>query len=91
MSPLEGGRVIRDKDSFWRDERGLLSMPHLTASIASFSGVLFCLFGVYAFFFTNHVDSLNIIQIGAGLIGASAGLEGWQTHIESKNQSNSKK
>ena len=83
----ESGYVTRgDKDSFWRDERGLLSMSHLTSSLSSLSGVTLALAGLFAFFFTDIENSLQLIQIGAGLVGAAAGLEGWQTHVEGKNQ-----
>lgn len=85
MSPIENGRVLRDKDSFWRDERGLLSMPHLTASIASFLGIGLCISGfVMLILFTS--EGIELVRFGAGLVTAGAGLEGWQTHVESKNQ-----
>lgn len=86
MSPLEGGYVVRDKDSFFRDERGLLSMPHLTAFISSLLGVVIGISGLLAFFLTKNEGSIMLIQIAAGLVAAGAGLEGWQTTVEGKNQ-----
>lgn len=87
MSPLDDGvkRVYRDADSIFRDERGLLHMAHFTAFVASISGVTFGIAGLVAFFL-RIPDALMIIQIALGLVGAGAGLEGWQTHKESQNQ-----
>jgi hypothetical protein len=89
MSPVDAGdrRIYRDKDSIFRDERGLLSMPHLTAFIASVSGVVFGVAGLVAFFL-RHADAMMLIQISLGLVASGAGLEGWQTHVEGRNQRN---
>lgn len=87
MSPVDNGsvKVYRDKDSIFRDERGLLHMAHVTSFIASFSGTLTGALGLIAFFF-RFPDAIMVIQVGLGLVGAGAGLEGWQTHKESQNQ-----
>lgn len=85
MSPIEDGRVIRDKDSFFRDERGLLHMAHLLAFLSSMAGVAFGIVAVVGFF--NFIDGWTIlVQISFGLLAAGAGLEGGQTIIESRNQ-----
>lgn len=86
MSPLEDGYVVRDKDSFFRDERGLLSMPHLTAFLSSMLGIVLGISGLFAFFLTQNTGSIMLLQISAGLVAAGAGLEGWQTTVEGKNQ-----
>lgn len=85
MSPLENGLVSRDKDGFLRDERGLKSMPHLTAFIASLVGIVFSLAGVIGFFL-KYPEAISMSSFGAGLVGAGQILEGWQTHVESRNQ-----
>lgn len=85
MSPLIDGQVVRDKDGFFRDERGLLSMPHLTAFMASMTGAIVAAAGLVAFFL-HYDDAFGLIQVALGLVGAGVGLEGWQTHIESRNQ-----
>lgn len=85
MSPLIDGKVVRDKDGFFRDERGLLSMPHLTSFIAAITGAGTALAGIVAFFLMID-GAVGLIQIALGLVGAAAGLEGWQTHIEGRNQ-----
>lgn len=87
MSPIDDGtkKVYRDKDSIFRDERGLLSMPHVTAFMSSATGVVFGAAGL-AGFFLRIQDALMIVQIALGLVAAGAGLEGWQTHIEGRNQ-----
>lgn len=87
MSPIDNGthKVYRDKDSIFRDERGLLHMAHFTAFVASIAGVLFGAAGLVAFF-RQIPDALMIVQVALGLVGAGAGLEGWQTHKESQNQ-----
>jgi len=87
MSPLDDGtrRVYRDADSIFRDERGLKHMAHVTAFIASISGVVFGAAGLVAFFMLMD-GALSIVQIGLGLVASGAGLEGWQTHKESQNQ-----
>lgn len=87
MSPVDEGarRVYRDKDSIFRDERGLLSMPHFTAFVASLTGVATTATGLVAFFMA--VDgAVGIVQTGLGLVAAGASLEGWQTHVEGRNQ-----
>lgn len=87
MSPLDDGgkKVYRDKDSIFRDERGLLHMAHLTAFIATISGVFFGIAGLAGFFMSVE-GSVVIVQISLGLVASGAGLEGWQTHKESQNQ-----
>jgi len=85
MSPLQDGRVIRDKDGFFRDERGLRSMPHLTAFIGAATGLCVALAGLVAFFMGLD-GAVGIVQIALGLVASSAGLEGFQTHVEGRNQ-----
>lgn len=87
MSPVDdgSGRVFRDKDSVFRDERGLLHMAHLTSFMASTSGALFGVAGLVAFFL-QYEGATMIVQISLGLVASGAGLEGWQTHKESQNQ-----
>lgn len=87
MSPVDDGqrRVYRDKDSIFRDERGLLHMAHFTAFVASISGVVFGVAGL-AGFFMGLEEGIMIVQVSLGLVASGAGLEGWQTHKESQNQ-----
>jgi hypothetical protein len=85
VSPLIDGKVVRDKDGFFRDERGLLSMPHLTAFMASVTGATVAMAGLAAFFMQLD-GAANLVNVALGLVGAGAGLEGWQTHIEGRNQ-----
>ena len=85
MSPVVDGRVVLDKDGFLRNERGQKSMPHLTAGIAAALGVVLALAGLAGYVIT-HDGWIHILQIGGGLVASAAGLEGWQTTIESRNQ-----
>jgi len=87
MSPIDDGsrQIYRDKDGLFRDERGLLSMPHYTAFVASTMGVVVGASGLFAFFM-RYPDATTLVTTGLGLVGAGAGLEGWQTHIEGRNQ-----
>jgi len=87
VSPIDDGsrQVYRDKDSIFRNERGLLSMPHATAFIASTMGCIVGLAGLVAFFL-RYTDAVTLVTTALGLVGAGAGLEGWQTHIEGRNQ-----
>ena len=85
MSPVVDGQVVMDKDGFLRDERGRKSMTHLTAGVAALLGAVLALSGLVGYT-TAHDGWMQLIQVGAGLVGASAGLEGWQTTIESRNQ-----
>ena len=87
MSPIDDGTktIYRDKDSIFRDERGLASMPHYTAFVASTMGVVVGAAGLVAFFM-RYPDATTLVTTGLGLVGAGAGLEGWQTHIEGRNQ-----
>jgi len=74
------------KNNFWVDELGNYAMPLLLASISSFVGVSLSAIGVVIIFFTDKEEGLQLIQMGAGLIGASAGLSGWQSNLETKNK-----
>jgi len=87
MSPVDDGmrQIYRDKDGIFRDERGLLAMPHVTAFIASTMGCVVGVAGIVAFFL-RYDDSVTLVTAALGLVGAGAGLEGWQTHIEGRNQ-----
>jgi len=87
MSPVDDGmhQIYRDKDGIFRNERGLLSMPHVTAFIASVMGCAVGASGLVAFFL-GYQDSVTLVTTALGLVGAGAGLEGWQTHIEGRNQ-----
>lgn len=85
MSPILNGRVILDKDGFLRDERGLRSMPHLTALISVILGVGLVIVGTIAFVYFREGWAV-IMQLGTALVGGGTALEGYQTTIESKNQ-----
>lgn len=85
MSPLVDGKNVIEADGFLRNERGLKSMPHLAAFIAASTGVCLVCFSLWGFVVV-HDGWIQILQIGGGLIAASAGLEGYQSTIESKNQ-----
>lgn len=87
MSPVDDGtsRVYRDKDSIFRDERGLLHMAHFTAFMAVMSGIAFGVAGIVAYFMLLS-DAILIVQVSLGLVASGAGLEGWQAHKESQNQ-----
>lgn len=85
MSPVVDGRVVLDKDGFLRNERGQKSMPHLTAGAAALAGGFLILLASWGYV-VAHDGWMQILQVGGGLVGASAGLEGWQTTIESRNQ-----
>lgn len=89
MSPLDDGKkqVYRDADSFFRNERGLKSMAHLAvfyamnlATIVALAGITLIAIGI--------VEGVQLVLSAVGLAGAGAGLEGWQTHTEGKNQRN---
>jgi len=80
----------RNLNNFWVDELGNYAMPLLTASIASFSGVALLILGSLSIFIFNKTEGLSLIQIGSGLIGAAAGLSGWQSNLETKNKIASK-
>jgi len=87
MSPIDDGskRIFRDKDSIFRDERGLLAMSHTTAFMASVMGAVTGVSGLAAFFL-GYDDAITLVTTALGLVGAGAGLEGWQSHIEGRNQ-----
>ena len=85
MSPVVDGRNIVEADGFLRNERGLKSMPHLAAGIAAFTGVGLVVVSVGGYIVV-HDGWMQMLQIGGGLIAAAAGLEGYQTTIESRNQ-----
>lgn len=86
MSPVTDGRVYVDKDGFLRDERGLKSMPHLTALISAIIGVYLIMLGT-AYGFIHQVEGwIHLLQIGAALLGGGTVLEGYQTTVESRNQ-----
>lgn len=85
MSPVDelgAAKVIRDKDSFFRNERGLLAMGHLIAFIASMVGIAFAATAVYGFL-ARHPDWPQIGQYAVGLLLAGASLEYGQTRLES--------
>jgi hypothetical protein len=85
VSPFgKDGMVVRDKDGFLRDERGLLSMPHLSAAFGIAVGVWLIALSSWGFL-TATEGWIMILNIGGGLIGASVGLEGYQSTIESRN------
>lgn len=69
------------KDGFFRDEQGLLSMPHLTAFLAAVLGVVLGVAGLWAFVALRE-GWLQVMQVGAGLLAAGAGLEGYQSTLE---------
>ena len=85
MSPIVEGKVILDKDGFLRDERGQKSMPHLTALIAALTGVCLLVLSSWGYV-TAHEGWVTLLNVGGGLVGAAAGLEGYQSTIESRNQ-----
>lgn len=85
MSPIVEGKNVLEADGFLRNERGLKSMPHLAAFIAAMTGVCLIAFSLWGYV-VIHEGWLQLLQIGGGLIATSAGLEGYQSTVESKNQ-----
>lgn len=87
MSPVDDGtkRVFRDKDGFLRDERGLKSMAHLAVFYAMNIALMVAVAGVVAVF-SGRSDGAVLVTSAVGLAGAGAGLEGWTTHTEGRNQ-----
>ncbi len=86
MSPIDDqgqARILRDKDSFFRDARGLLAMSHLIAFIAVAVGVVFSIAAVYGFIL-HVVDWPVIGQYGVALLMSGAGLEYGSTRLESR-------
>jgi hypothetical protein len=49
------------------------------------TGVIVCLSGIVGFFLQLD-GAITLVTTALGLVGAGAGLEGWQTHIEGRNQ-----
>lgn len=72
-------------DGFLRNEKGRKSMTHLAAGIAAFVGVWLVALSSWGFV-TAHEGWVMVLQIGGGLVMASAGLEGYQSTVESRNQ-----
>lgn len=87
MSPVVDGKVVLDKDSFFRNERGLLSMTHLTAFVSALAGVLIIAFSLFGFI-TSIQGWDSLLPVGGLLVGGGAGLEGFQSKIESNNLGN---
>lgn len=86
MSPIdENNEVYRDRDSIFRNERGLLHMAHVAVFYAINSAAVVAIAGIVAVFLQIDAGSA-LVTTALGLMGAAAGLEGWQTHIESRNQ-----
>lgn len=88
MSPIDStgnAKVIRDKDSFFRDHRGLLAMGHLIAFIATIVGIAFSIMSVYGFVL-RFSDWPTMIQYAVALLLAGAGLEYGQTRQEGASQ-----
>lgn len=86
MSPIVDGKVLIEKDSFFRNERGLLAMPHLTAFISALVGV--CVIGFSLFGFITSIQGWDsLLPVGGLLVGGGAGLEGFQAKMESNNLS----
>jgi hypothetical protein len=87
LSPTDNGvsRVYRDKDGFLRDERGLKSMAHLAVMMSMSLSFAVGLSGLIAFFL-GYAESTQLITAAVGLSAAGSGLEGWQSHIEGRNQ-----
>lgn len=84
MSPIDDqgqARVLRDKDSFFRDARGLLSMSHLIAFMAVVVGVMFSCVAAYGFL-RQMIDWPVIGQYGVALLISGAGLEYGSTRID---------
>lgn len=87
MSPVDDGtqRVFRDADGFLRDERGLKSMAHLAVFYAMNIALLVAVAGVMAVF-SGRPEGTTLVTSAVGLAAAGAGLEGWTTHTEGRNQ-----
>ena len=87
MSPIDDGskRIFRDEDSIFRDERGLLHMSHVAVFYAINAAAVTAIAGIVAVFMSIDAGSA-LVTTALGLMGAAAGLEGWQTHIEGRNQ-----
>lgn len=87
MSPLDDGTrtVYRDEDSIFRNERGLLAMSHVAVFYAMNIALLVALAGVVAVFMGIAAGTV-LVTSAVGLAAAGAGLEGWTTHTEGRNQ-----
>lgn len=87
MSPMDDGakRVFRDKDGFLRDERGLKSMAHLAVLYAMNIALMVAVAGVVGVFMELPAGT-TLVTSAVGLAAAGAGLEGWTTHTEGRNQ-----
>lgn len=87
MSPIDDGttRVYRDADGFLRDERGLKSMAHLAVGVAMALSVSVGVSGIVGFFMGIE-GAHQLVTAAVGLAAAGSGLEGWQTHVEGRNQ-----
>lgn len=87
MSPVDDGakQVYRDKDSIFRNERGLLSMAHVAVFISMLIAVAVSGAGIVAVFLGLD-QGVTLVTSAVGLAAAGAGLEGWTTHTEGRNQ-----
>lgn len=90
MSPVDDGvkKVYRDKDSIFRDERGLLHMSHVTAFIAVLTGVGTVIAGLVAYFLVFD-GAVSVVQTGLGVVASGATLEGVSTTVEGRNRRSS--
>ena len=87
MSPLIDGKNSLEKDGFFRNERGLREMTLLLSFMSMVTGISLIILGGWGF--VKQIEGfLMLIQIGGGLVGASAGLQAWEAKLESNNLRN---
>lgn len=82
MSPIaDDMKNIRDADGFFRNERGLKDMTLLLGFIAMILGALVLISGLVGFWLLR-AEAMTLIQVGAGLVLSSAGLQAWEARLE---------